>query len=641
MNIYFYEKKLKKTNFIDKYKTCKFFGENVIGENCCLVNCYIKNCKIADNVKITNSIIINSKIDSLCEIGSFTHIENSFIGEQCKVKSFVVIENSSILSETFISQLSHIGDANIGNNCHIGCGVIFCEFNGEENFKSKIGDRVFIGNGCKVIAPIIIESDTYITSEINISNSLKKYETIDREFNPYLENFKTKFFGSDGIREIYGEKLTPDLVVKVARSLCYQKATKIMFGTDTRPSGQILANSFINEIKKCGGVLYNLGIVPTACVSFYTSFYKCDYSVIITASHNPKEYNGIKILNNKSIKLSEKEEFNLEKLFNVSEINRSGGKIIDLSKKRNEYYDLIKNFSNFYESKNLKTDEKNLNSNANKLIGLKIVIDCSNGAAFKIAPLIFRDLGADIVAIIGTQGAINENCGCLHPENLIKTVLENKADLGFAFDGDADRVIAVNCKGEILDGDEILYILTWYFKNTNRLSSNCVVGTILTNMGIENKIKALGVKLYRTKIGDNYIIEKMQQDNLELGGEQSGHIIFNRLILSADGVLTARILAHIYKENKKVFLNVKDNKYVQIQKDIILKNPEQKKILKRKEVEDLIAFYKKKLNGGKIIVRASGTEPKIRIIVETTDKNTALFYALELKKKLIKLLTIM
>jgi len=634
------KKKLKNINFTDKYATCTFLGENFIGHNCCLINCYIKNCKISDNVKITNSIITNSVINSFCEIGPFAHIENSFIGEQCKIKSFVGIKNSNILSETVISQLSHIGDANIGNNCHIGCGVIFCEFNGKENLKTEIGDRVFIGSGCKVIAPATIEREAYITSG-TVTNNLKK-DGLNKEFvserdNPYLENFKTEFFGSDGIREIYGEKLTSDLVVKVARSLCHQKTAKIMFGIDTRPSGRILAKSFINEIKKCGGVLYNLGIVPTACVSFYTPFYKCDYSVIITASHNPKEYNGIKILNDKGIKLSEKEEFNLEKLFNVNEIKRSGGKIIDLSKTRNEYYDLIKNFSNFYKKDEDKKSEKKQNSNENKLIGIKIVVDCSNGAAFKIAPLIFRDLGADVIAI-GTQGEINENCGCLHPENLVKTVLGNKADLGFAFDGDADRVIAVNCKGEILDGDEILYILTWYFKNTNKLRSNCVVGTILTNMGIENKIKALGVKLYRTQIGDNYIIEKMQQDDLELGGEQSGHIIFNRLILSADGVLTARILAHIYKENKKIFLNVKDNKYIQIQKNIILKNAQKNKILKQKEVEDLIAFYKKKLNGGKIIVRASGTEPKIRIVVETTDKNTALLYALEFKKKLIKIL---
>jgi len=618
-------------NLKQTFRTCVFVGENKIGNNCSLHKSYFENCTLADNVEVINSVLKNSIIESDSKIGPFSHIrDNSNIGQDCRIGNFVEVKNSNIKSGSKIAHLSYVGDADIGADCNIGCGVIFCNYNGIEKFRTTLGDKVFIGSNCNLIAPLVIEDEVYVASGTTLTNDLKRGETcIGRSKqevkpfnNPYLENFKitTKYFGTDGIRGVYGEYITPELVKKVAKSLCVNKKPSVMLGTDTRPSGQTLAFAFIEEILNYGGKVYNLGIVPTACVAFYTRLYKCDYGAVITASHNPKEYNGIKILNSDGIKLSEKQEFNLENLFECKVNIKSGGKLIDLSKKREEYLSLIKNF------------------NDTTLKGLKIVLDCSNGASSEIAPEIFKSLNADVLAV-SILGEINENCGCLHPENIIKLVLKNKADLGFAFDGDADRIIAVNSEGEILDGDDILYILTWYFKKHKLLESNKVVGTIITNKGIENKIKDLGVSLIRTQVGDKYIIEKMLQYDFELGGEQTGHIIFNNLIPSGDGVLTARILAHIYLENKSIFKSVKSNKYIQIQREVKLKNSAQKNLLMDKSFKNLIEFYKSKLgDGGKIIVRPSGTEPVIRILVETTDKNTALVYAMELKKKITKLI---
>lgn len=613
------------------FRTCVFVGENKIGKNCSLHNSYFENCTLADNVEVINSVLKNSQIEDDCKIGPFSHIrENCIIGQGCRVGNFVEVKNSNIKSGTQIAHLSYVGDADIGANCNIGCGVIFCNYNGKEKFKTILGDKVFIGSNCNLIAPLVIEDEVYVASGTTVTNDLKQGETcIGRSKqevkpfnNPYLENFKitTKYFGTDGIRGIYNDFITPELVKKVAKSLCCGKRPFVMLGTDTRPSGQILAHSFIDEIMNYGGKVFYLGVVPTACVAFYTKLYKCDYGAVITASHNPKEYNGIKILNSAGVKLSEKQEFELENLFENNISIQSGGMLIDLSKKIDEYLSLIKNFSDI------------------SLKGLKIVLDCSNGASSEIAPKIFKSLKADVLAV-GTNGEINENCGSQHPENIAKLVLNNKADLGFAFDGDADRIIAINSEGKILDGDEILYILTWYFKKHNYLNSNKVVGTIITNKGIENKIKDLGVNLIRTQVGDKFIIQKMMQYDFELGGEQSGHIIFNNLIPSGDGILTARILSHIYLENKSIFKNVKSNKYIQVQREVKLKNLAQKNLLADRTFKNLVEFYKSKLgDGGKIIVRPSGTEPVIRILVETTDKNTALVYAVELKKKISKLI---
>lgn len=622
----------KKTEFDIRFSTCVFVGKNKIGKDCSLHNSYFENCTLADNVEVINSVLKDSMIESGSKIGPFSHIRgNSKIGPFCRIGNFVEVKNSNIKIGSQIAHLSYIGDADIGNYCNIGCGVIFCNYNGIEKFKTIVGDKVFIGSNSNLIAPLIIEDEVYIASGTTVTKDLKRGETcIGRSKqevkifnNPYLENFKitTKYFGTDGIRGIYNEIITSELVKKVAKSLCVNKKPKIMLGTDTRPSGQILAFSFIEEIIKYGGKIYNLGIVPTACVAFYTKLYNCDYGVVITASHNPKEYNGIKILDSNGIKLSEKQEFNLENLFETSLKIKPGGKLIELNKKREEYINLIQNF------------------NENTLKGLKIVLDCANGAASEIAPLIFKNLNANVLAV-NTQGEINENCGCLHPENVARYVLNNKADLGFAFDGDADRIITVNNEGRVLNGDDILYILTWYFKKNKLLESNKVVGTIITNKGIENKIKDLGVSLVRTQVGDKFIIEKMLQYDYELGGEQSGHIIFNNLILSGDGILTARILAHIYLENKEIFKNVKNNKYIQVERNIKIKNFDHRNLLNNKSFKNLVDFYKNKLGeNGKLIVRPSGTEPVIRILVETTDKNSALLYALDLKKKITKLLS--
>ncbi|MDD4815966.1 MAG: phosphoglucosamine mutase [Clostridia bacterium] len=462
-----------------------------------------------------------------------------------------------------------------------------------------IGENVYIYQS--VLKKCNIESGSIIAPLTQIDNTITK-----------------KFFGTDGIRGIFEQDLTKQLIKNVAKSLCFDKSPKIVFGMDTRDSGKEISKIFFSEAKKYGAEIINLGIIPTACVSFYTKQLKADFGVVISASHNPKEYNGIKVLDKTGIKLSEKQELNLEKLFdkNIIREKTREGRVINSKSFNKEYIDLIKNIdSNVFDK-------------------IKIVLDCSNGASSVIAPEIFNQLYAEVIAI-NTKGDINEKCGALYPEVLVNEVIKNKADLGFSFDGDADRVIAVNKNGEKLDGDEILYVLSWYYKKNNILKNNTVVGTVLTNIGIENKLKALGVDLKRTQVGDKYIIEEMQKNNYILGGEQAGHIILKNYIPSSDGILTARILTSVYLENKNIFNTVKENKYVQISKNINLLNNNDKNILNNSQISNLISFYQNKLGSlGKIIVRASGTEPKIRIMVETTDKNISNLYCLEIKKRI-------
>lgn len=439
---------------------------------------------------------------------------------------------------------------------------------------------------------------------------------------PLNNQEKNKYFGTDGIRGIWEKDniLNIGTIKKLAKALNLISSQKIVLGIDTRETSPIIAKLLIDELKKYGAVIYYLNIVPTACVSFYTIKLRADYGIMITASHNPAIYNGIKLFDKNGVKLFEEEENKLEKKFNKKFVdnNRKHGKKINIT--NNEYLSYL------------------INIDDNKLENIKIVLDCANGVASEIAEKLFTNLRATVISY-NKHGEINNNCGALFPELLQKLVLINKADLGFAFDGDADRIITVNNKGAILDGDEMLYLLSWYYQKQNKLDSKTIIGTILTNVGIENKLKALGLNLLRTKVGDKYIIQQLQKNNYELGGEQSGHLIIKKFMLTGDGLLVARILTSLYLENRHIFNSVKENKYIQINKKIKLTNKLPKNFFDSPEFKKLYIFYINKLpSNGRIIIRPSGTEPIIRIMVETTDKNISLMFALDIKKRLSKLI---
>ena len=387
------------------------------------------------------------------------------------------------------------------------------------------------------------------------------------------------------------------------------KAPKILIGQDTRLSGSLITNAFAGGAMCAGAKIIDIGICPTAGIAYLTKALQADYSVVISASHNPPEYNGIKIFNAQGFKLGDNNENNLERKFVHS------------------YIENHPNLGTYEQKYNLTTLYLNhlVSCCSNSLNGIKVVLDCSNGAAYKIAPNVFKKLGAKVIKIsCKNDGAnINNNCGSLHPQTLAKSVIENKADFGFAFDGDSDRIIACDEKGNILDGDMILFMLAKYFKNKKMLKNNTVVGTRHTNMGLEESLKKLGIKLIRTDIGDKYVLEKMEELGLNLGGEKSGHIIIRNYATTGDGILTAVILADmVVSLNKPLSVLSKVKLYPQINIDCPVSD--KMRVINSEKLNDCINKQEVILGtNSRIMVRVSGTEAKIRIMVESKDKTLA------------------
>lgn len=412
------------------------------------------------------------------------------------------------------------------------------------------------------------------------------------------------FFGTDGLRGVVGEELTYDIAFKCGNSLSQNMhGGRVLIGRDTRVTGSFLVNALACGLLSGGVDVVDAGIIPTAAVAYLTKSFKFDYGISITASHNPMQYNGIKIFSLKGEKLQDKEEEKIERGF-IKSKHVSAEKIglyVQKTNLRKHYIDYLVNTTN------------------GSLSGLKVVLDASNGASYSIAPEVFRKLGAKVIktSCMNNGLKINDKCGSLHPERLAKKVKQYGADMGFAFDGDADRLIAVSEKGKIIDGDMILYALALVFKQRGMLVNNAIVGTSQTNMGIELSLKEKGIKLLRADVGDKYVANLLNKNGLVLGGEQSGHIIIKKFMQTGDGILTAILLAHFCKESGKPlseFCKVKV--FPQVNKDIVVK--EKLRILGSEPLLTAITNAQQELAGlGRVLVRASGTEPKIRIMVES------------------------
>lgn len=430
------------------------------------------------------------------------------------------------------------------------------------------------------------------------------------------------YFGTDGVRGEYGKNLTPNLAFSIGNALTQIKSCpRVVIGHDTRLSADALVLAISAGIVQGGGNVVHVKTIPTAGISFLTQSEKFDFGVIVTASHNPPIYNGIKIFDYQGKKLADNEENFLEEFFTNNYISENCG--------------------HFEENENLKKKyiEHLLGCVEKKLSGLKICVDASNGASYKIAPYVFKKLGAKVVAISckNDGNKINENCGSLHPENLIKKVKSLDCDIGFAFDGDADRVIAVGKDGKIYDGDKLLYILATHMKEKGQLYANSVVGTSHTNSGIMVGLNRHKINLIRTDIGDKYVIEAMNKMNLVLGGEQSGHIIIKSHAQTGDGILTALKICEILMETNKTLDDLFDARLIpQININLCVKdkikvmNNENLKILCNKIVNEIAP-------AGRILVRASGTENKIRIMIEYIDLEKATAYAEEIKNLIEKI----
>jgi phosphoglucosamine mutase len=428
-----------------------------------------------------------------------------------------------------------------------------------------------------------------------------------------------KLFGTDGIRGIANkEPISAEAAFHIGRTGVYlfkdEANPKILIGKDTRISGDMLEAALIAGICSAGVDVLRVGIVPTPVVAYLTRAYHANCGIVISASHNPFDYNGIKYIRGDGFKFSDSEEEEIERIYfeNHSKdgwpTKKNIGRVKELAGAIERYIDYIKN------TLPLKFTLKRY----------KIVLDCANGASFMIAPRVFAELGAEMITISDKPNGtnINFNCGSVHPASLREEVLRQKADLGFSYDGDADRVIAVDEKGNIVDGDQIMAICALNLIKKTQLPNKTVVTTLMSNNGFDRAIEKAGGKVIRTNIGDRYVLEMMKKVKAVLGGEQSGHIIFSRYSTTGDGLLTSLQLMKVLHEEEKPLSNLASvmEKYPQIILNYEVKDKERffKNVCMKKFIKEL----ENELDGiGRIFVRASGTEPLIRILLEGEDKN--------------------
>lgn len=415
------------------------------------------------------------------------------------------------------------------------------------------------------------------------------------------------FFGTDGLRGKVNEDLTRDVAYKIGNALSILKENPtIVVGCDTRITNTYLTLSLAVGAMNGGANVIDIGVVPTPGIAYITKEIKADYGVVISASHNSGEYNGIKVFNGDGYKLGDKEEERIERCF--------------IREKVNEFPHIGKYVQDFNLSKLYK--KYLIEASENRLDGMTIVLDGAFGAAHRIAPDVFRKLGANVIAAncVDDGLKINDKCGALYPENLIKRVFRYKADMGFAFDGDSDRLIAVDEKGGIVDGDKIICGLAKYFKKLGKLNKNTAVGTRHTNMAVEDELKKNGIDFIRTDIGDKYVLAKLREMGLSIGGEQSGHVIIKDLATTGDGILTAITVANMVINEKKPMSEVLNLElYPQTNKNVIVQD--KFRIMNNEDLSVEISKYNNMLTGkGRLMIRASGTEPKIRVMVESRDK---------------------
>lgn len=424
-----------------------------------------------------------------------------------------------------------------------------------------------------------------------------------------------RLFGTDGIRGIANEyPMTAEMAMQIGRAVAVvcrsgDHRHRIIIGKDTRISGYMFETSLASGICSMGVDIMLVGPLPTPAIAFITQSMRADAGIAISASHNPYQDNGIKVFARDGFKLPDEVEEKIEELVFAASMDslrptpESIGKAYRIDDASGRYIQHLKN-----------TFPQELT-----LDGIKVVVDCAHGAAYKVAPVVFEELGATVV----TTGAdpdgvnINRETGALYPENISSLVKRHKADIGIALDGDADRVIICDEKGEIVDGDQIMAIIALEMGRTGRLKKNTVVATVMSNMGLELFMRENGMRLVRTQVGDRYVVEYMRNNGLNFGGEQSGHIIFLDHLTTGDGILAAlQILAVIQKRGKRLSELAKImSKFPQVLVNIKVK--EKRDLDSIEEVKRAIRQAERTLKGkGRILVRYSGTELKARVMVE-------------------------
>ena len=428
-----------------------------------------------------------------------------------------------------------------------------------------------------------------------------------------------RLFGTDGVRGVANDELTPLLAMQLGQAGAYvltkenEHKPTIMVGCDTRISGDMLANALMAGVCSVGANAVYVGVVPTPAVAYLTRKYKVDAGVVISASHNPVEFNGIKFFDGNGYKLPDAMEDEIEALIksNMEGVNFPIGSGVGKIKYRTDACEEYINHS--IQSVNV------------DLSGMKIVVDCAEGASYYTSVEALKELGANVVAIHNMPDGtnINANCGSTHMQELCARVVYEKANLGIAFDGDADRMLAVDENGKLVDGDQTMSIVGNFMKQQGTLKKDMIVVTVMSNLGMTLMAQREGITLEQTKVGDRYVLERMQEIGANLGGEQSGHIIMLDRNTTGDGLLSALLLLEVLVKTGKPLSELASIMEVLPQALVNAKVPNHKKdrYMEYPEIAAAIEALNAKFAGeGRVLIRPSGTEPKVRVMIEGKDQ---------------------
>lgn len=421
-----------------------------------------------------------------------------------------------------------------------------------------------------------------------------------------------KYFGTDGVRGVANSELTPELAFKLGRFGGFvltkdKDRPKVLIGRDTRVSGHMLEGALVAGLLSIGAEVMRLGVISTPGVSYLTKALGAEAGVMISASHNPVADNGIKFFGPDGFKLSDEQEYEIEELIDMTvdqlprPVGADLGQVMDYFEGGQKYLQYLKNT----------VDED--------FSGIHIALDCAHGATSSLATHLFADLDADISIMGASPNGININAGVgsTHPEALAAMVKEKGADVGLSFDGDGDRLIAIDEKGNIVDGDQIMFICGKYMKEHGRLKHSTIVSTVMSNLGFYKGLEALGIQSVPTAVGDRYVVEEMKKNGFNLGGEQSGHIIFLDYNTTGDGLLTGLQLVNIMKATKKTLSELAADMKKFPQKLVNVRVTDKHHVTDNEKVKTIIEQVEAEMNGnGRILVRPSGTEPLVRVMAE-------------------------
>ena len=445
----------------------------------------------------------------------------------------------------------------------------------------------------------------------------------------------SRLFGTDGVRGVANSELTPELAFELGKAGAHVLSKSkgrptILIGTDTRISADMLESALSAGILAVGADVITVGVMPTPAVAYLVRHYNADAGVVISASHNPFEYNGIKFFNGEGFKLDDAVEDEIEDIIirNI-EVNKYitgdqlGRHIIADEDATQKYIDFL------------------VASTPMDLHGIKLVLDCANGASYAIAGKVYEALGADVVVIGDSPNGlnINDNCGSTHPERLCEMVVQEGAFMGMAYDGDADRLIAVDEQGRIIDGDKVICICAAMLKEEGRLKDDLVTATVMSNIGFHKYMESIGCKVEVTGVGDRYVLESMLKTGGVIGGEQSGHIIFLDKTTTGDGILSSLQLLKAVLQSGKPASALSDDIliYPQVLKNAKVLNENKNKYKTDAEIREAIQKVEAQMEGsGRVLIRPSGTEPLVRVMIEGEDMDQITDLAEDLAKLLTK-----